>query len=107
MAFFTSLFRNLKEGGEVKSQFWQLFEKASKPLPTPLYRKEGGVVSGPFPPKVMEALAQSFRHIPRGPPQPIRRKKGGRIPKKSPGSKNNKKQPGSKNQTGFNKAGKK
>lgn len=88
MAFFTSLFRNLKEGGEVKSQFWQLFEKANKPLTAPLYRKEGGAVSG----KKLFNLTPEMVNTMYGKPlatrniiKPVPKKKGGAV--KPPGVK--------------------
>ena len=121
MAFFTSIFRNLKNGGAV-------YEKPSRyhqwiiDNPGGIRKKEGGEVKSGFfynlskNPEMMK-LIQKANNQPKAPirkkeggvvekmtpfqeaihrlnnmPTPIRRKKGGRIAKKSPGSKNHKKQ---------------
>ena len=113
MAFFTSIFRNLKnggavyekpsryhqwiidnpggirkkDGGEVKSQFL-------RPLTAPIAYKEGGEVKSGFfynlskNPEMIKLIQKANNQ----PKAPIRKKEGGRIAKKSPGSKNHKKQ---------------
>ena len=84
MAFFTSIFRNLKNGGAV-------YEKPSRyhqwliDNPGGIRKKEGGEVkSGLFynlskNPKFMELLEKANKPQ----PTPIAKKKGGRIAKKS------------------------
>ena len=113
MAFFTSIFRNLKnggavgyekpgryhqwlidnpggirkkEGGEVKSQFWQLFEKANKPLTAPIAKKEGGEVKSGFfynlskNPEMIKLIQKANNQ----PKAPIRMKEGGVVEARTP-----------------------
>ena len=96
MAFFTSIFRNLKNGGEVKSglfynlsknpKIMELLEKAGN-QPKPIAKKEGGVVEARTP--FQQAIHDTFlkaaggggihRNIQRK--APIPKKKGGRVKK--------------------------
>ena len=97
MAFFTSIFRNLKNGGEVKSGFFynlsknpemmKLIEKANN-QPKPIAKKEGGVVEKMTP--FHQAIRDTFLKAAGGggihrniipPKAPIAKKKGGRVKK--------------------------
>ena len=82
---FTSIFRNLKNGGEVKSQFWQLFEKANKPLTAPIAYKNGGEVKSGFfynlskNPEMMKLIQKAGNQ-----PKPIAKKEGGVVEARTP-----------------------
>ena len=104
MAFLTSLFRNLKDGGEVQNLFfkpgrmhqWMIDNPGGihKQLTRPIAKKDGGSIASIFrnlDPEMLKPMPAPIRKsLPRF-QQALPKKKGGKVAKKTRAAKKTKK----------------